>query len=161
MQQSTSIRLSKLILFFTLYTFFWSCSSTKHLEEEDLLLNKVTLTTSDKHLKTTNYRMYIRQDANARWFNLFKVPLGFYNISGRDSTKHINHFFQRIGEPPVAYRPAYTKYSINALTSALQSRGFIHAKVKVDSVIKKRKINLKYELIPGPISYIRRSLWQA
>ena len=134
---------------------FTGCSSSKHLEEDQLLLNKVKVTTNDKHLKTSQYRLYVRQEANSRWFNLVKVPLGFYNISGRDSTKRINRFFRRIGEAPVVYNESLTLFSKNALTSALQSKGYLHASVEVDTIIKKHKVDITYRLIPRRLHYIK------
>ena len=140
----------------TLLTFFlMACSSTKHVKDGELLLNKVKITTDDKHFKPNSIRSQVRQEANARWFNLSKVPLSIYNISGKDSTKRINRMFRRIGEAPVIYDAGLTDYSKNALATALHSKGYLHAKVAVDTVIKKKKINLTYHLMPGNRSYIR------
>ena len=135
--------------------FFSACSSTKHLDEGELLLNKVKMTSNVKHVKPSAFRTQVRQEANARWFNLSKVPLSIYNISGKDSTKRINRFFQRIGEAPVVYNHELTDYSQKSLTAALHSKGFLHAKVEVDTVMKKRKVNLTYNLYPGRRSYIQ------
>ena len=135
--------------------FFSACSSTKHVGDGELLLNKVKMTTTDKHFKPNSIRSQVRQEANARWFNLSKVPLSIYNISGKDSTKRINRMFRRIGEAPVIYDPSLTEYSRNSLSAALHSKGYLHAQVKVDTVVKKKKVNLTYHLIPGRRSYIQ------
>ena len=145
-----------LIVLLPLFILFYGCSSTKHLKEDELLLNKVKITSTNGLIKSSEYRSYIRQEANSRWFNLSKVPLSIYNISGKDSTKAINRMFRRIGEAPVVYNHEMTEYSEQTLVSAMNSRGYLHAKVSTDTIIKKKKVNLTYILDPGKRSYIKQ-----
>ena len=92
------------LLVFPLVACLYSCSSSKFVPEGQHVLSSVELTSDDdKLIDASSLRNYVRQEPNARWFNLVKVPLGLYCISGRDSTKGINRFFRRIGEPPVLY----------------------------------------------------------
>ena len=161
-QRSLHTYLFRFFIYFLplLLTGFYGCSSTKHLKENELLLNKVKLTAAKGLVKPTEYRTYIRQEANSRWFNLSKVPLSIYNISGKDSTKAINRMFRRIGEAPVVYNDEFTQYSKQALVSAMNSRGYLHAKVTTDTIVKKRKVNLVYHLDPGNRSYIKSISFQ-
>ena len=154
-QINTSI-IHILIVLLPLIILFYGCSSTKHLKEDELLLNKVKITSTNGLIKSSEYRSYIRQEANSRWFNLSKVPLSIYNISGKDSTKAINRMFRRIGEAPVVYNHEMTEYSEQTLVSAMNSRGYLHAKVSTDTIIKKKKVNLTYILNPGKRSYIKQ-----
>lgn len=142
-------------LLFLAGTIFCACSSSRHLKEGELLLNKVNLTSADKHVKPSDYRTHVRQEANSRWFNLSKVPLGIYNLSGRDSTRRFNRMLQRIGEAPVVYDTALTNYSRESLKAALQGKGYLHARVQADTVRKGKKVNLYYHMEPGVRSYIR------
>ena len=41
--------------------------------------------------------MQLRWNPNAKWFNLVKIPMRTYCVSGVDSTKWINRFFRKIG----------------------------------------------------------------
>lgn len=149
-------RNSRRIAFCTLLPLLLSaCSTTKHLAEDELLLNKIKITSDSKYVKPGDFRSQVRQEANARWFNLSRVPLAIYNISGKDSTKRVNRFFRRIGEAPVAYRQDLTDNTVESLHAALYNRGYLHAKVKADTIVKKRKVNLTYHLKPGRRSYIR------
>ena len=100
-------------------------------------------------------RGYVRQEANARWFNMFKVPLGIYCVSGRDSTKGFNRFFRRIGEAPVIYDSTLTSFSRNSLSMALRNKGYLQAGATVSRVDKPKKVKLTYELHPGQMYRIR------
>ena len=130
------------------------CSSTKHVPEGQTLLHKVQLKSDNKHVKPGDYRIYVRQEPNAKWFSLFKVPLGFYNMSGSDSTKRWNRFIRRLGEAPVCYNPSLTEYSRQGLQSALQANGYLHATVEADTLTRGRKTRVNYTLHPGPRYYI-------
>lgn len=125
------------------------CNATRFVPETESLLSSVKITTDNKQIRTSEYRPYIRQNENARWFNLVKVPLGFYCLSGQDSTKAMNRFFRKIGEPPVIYSEKMQEHSRAALTSALQSKGFLHASVTADTITKKRRTKLTYRMHPG------------
>ena len=131
------------------------CSSNKFLEEDERVLSSVKLSSDDKKVNTASLKSYVRQEANSRWFNTLKVPLGIYCLSGKDSTKGMNRFFRRRGEAPVIYDEAQTKISQSQLTSALQSHGFLGAQMEVKSKIGKRKVKVKYNLHPGTLYKIR------
>ena len=88
-----------------------SCSSEKFLSEEQYVLSDVKLKCDNKNIKTGELRSNIQQEANSKWFNVFKVPLGVYCIAGTDSTKKINRFIKRIGEAPVIYDKKMEEYS--------------------------------------------------
>ena len=125
------------------------CNATRFVPETESLLSSVKITSDNKQVRASEFRSYIRQNENAKWFNLVKVPLGFYCISGQDSTKAMNRFFRRIGEPPVVYSEKMKEHSRTALTSALQSKGFLHASVTADTITKKKRTKLTYRMHPG------------
>ena len=133
----------------------YSCSSAKFVPENGQVLSSVELVSDSRQVDASSMRNHIRQEANARWFNLIKVPLGLYCISGRDSTKGINRFFRRIGEPPVLYDSTLTDYSRNNLTLALNSQGFLRAQTDVEVREKEKKVKLKYTLYPGQLYTIK------
>ena len=139
-----------------LFLFSTGCSTTKHVPEGQTILQKVQLKCDNKHVKPSDYRIYVRQEPNAKWFSLFKVPLGFYNMSGSDSTKRWNRFIRRLGEAPVCYSPSLTEVSRQGLQSALQANGYLHGKVYVDTLTRGRKTRVNYTLHPGPRYYINR-----
>ena len=130
------------------------CSPTKHLSPDELLLERVRLTCDDPHVKPSDYRPYVRQEANTKWFSLAKVPLAIYNLSGSDSTRRWNRFVRRLGEAPVSYDSLLMQQSSAALTAALKSRGYLHAEVRTDTIVKGRKITVNYRMHPGERYYV-------
>ena len=99
-----------------------SCSSARFIPEGSTQLSSVKIRSDKKSVKSGDYRIYVRQEANSRWFNLFKVPLGLYCLSGKDSTNAFNRMMHRIGEPPVIYSPELTELSHANLEAALRDR---------------------------------------
>lgn len=151
-----SVPLGSLLLLLLLPLLFTACSPTNYIAQDASLLSSVRLTSDNKHVKASDYRLYVRQEANARWFNLVKVPLGIYCLSGNDSTRGLNRFFRRIGEAPVVYNAELTHFSARSLTAALQNKGYLHASVKVDTVTQKKRTKVSYRLHPGLLSYVTK-----
>lgn len=131
-----------------------SCSSEKFLSEEQYVLSDVKLKCDNKNIKTGELRSNIRQEANSKWFNVFKVPLGVYCIAGTDSTKKINRFIKRIGEAPVIYDKKMEEYSTLSLNNALFNKGYLKAKTEVEHSTKGKKIKLTYNIHSGRLYYI-------
>ena len=64
-----------------------ACSPTRHVPDGSYLLDHVKIETSDKGVKPSDLKSYLRQEPNHRMFGLFRFSLGLYNLSGNDSTK--------------------------------------------------------------------------
>ena len=131
-----------------------SCSPTRFISEDEFMLSSVGLSSTNKHVKSSDYRSYVAQEANSKWFNLLKVPLGMYCMSGTDSTKRFNKFMHRIGEAPIVYDTTYVVQTKKSLSLALQNKGYLHAKVEADVLRKNRKKKVVYTMDPGRISYV-------
>lgn len=134
---------------------FASCSPTRFLKENESILSEVQIKSNDKAVSPSSYRTHILQEPNSRWFNFLKVPLAIYSISGTDSTKRINRFFRRIGQAPVVYDAGKTESSANTLRATLQNKGYLKANVALDTLTRKRRTKVKYELQPGARWYVR------
>lgn len=152
-------KLKKIILYILTVTFSISittgCSVTKFIPENEFLLNKVKIETSDRNIKVAEYEPYIRQKSNTKWFSTLRIPLATYSLAGKDSTKWINKTLKNFGEKPVTLDSTLTYSTCCDLQKALQNAGYLNAKVEVKAkIIKKRKINLTYTLIPGDVYYI-------
>lgn len=132
------------------------CSSARFVPQGETVLSSVKIKSDTKHVRPADYRAYVRQNANARWFNLVKVPLGIYCLSGRDSTRSFNRFLRRLGEAPVIYSERETELSRQALMQAMQGKGYLHATASFDTVHRSRsRTDLVYRLHPGTRSYVR------
>jgi outer membrane protein assembly factor BamA len=136
-----------------------SCSSTKHVPQGKLLLDKVKINVSDPHEQVEKNQLanYLRQSPNHRVLGGLKLQLAFYNLSGRDSTKWFNRWIQRVGTPPVIYDSALTVASAEQLHTALSNRGFMNNQVTytVDADSAKRKARVEYDITLGEPYYIR------
>ncbi len=135
------------------------CSSTKHVPQGKLLLDKVDIKIADPHVSVESSQLanYLRQNANHRVLGGLKLQLGFYNLSGKDSTKWINRWIQRVGTPPVIYDSTLTIASAEQLHTALNNRGFMNNtvsyRVEADSV--KRKARVNFDITWGEPYFIR------
>jgi len=132
-----------------------SCSASKFVPDEEYMLEKVEIKSNSKEIDPQLLRQYIRQNPNTRWFSLFKIPMGTYALSGRDTTKWINRTLRNIGEEPVLFDSAKAVQSVADLRTALQSMGYVHARVKLDTKVKGKKLKATYTLMPGEPFYIR------
>ncbi len=130
--------------------FFSSCSPTRFLDNDETMLSRVSLMSLDKRVKPDDYRGYIRQEANARWFNLVKVPLGIYSLSRADTAKRGGRLWKRLGEAPVVYDSALTNQSATALRAALRTHGYLQAEVTTRETTLKRRTRVLYQMNPGP-----------
>lgn len=136
-----------------------SCSSTKHVPQGNLLLDKVKINIADPRpdVEKSQLSNYLRQNANHRVLGGVKLQLAFYNLSGKDSTKWFNRWIQRVGTPPVIYDAALTEASAEQLKTALSNRGYMNNvvtyHVQTDSI--KRKARVDYDITLGEPYYIR------
>lgn len=133
---------------------FTACNPDKFLTGEQTILRSVKMTSDNKSLKAGDFRPYVRQEPNARWFNLLKVPLGIYSISQPDTTRRAGRFFRRVGQAPVVYDSALTEFSRRNLEAALQAKGYIHAVVQADTIVCHRRTDVTYRLSPGRRYYV-------
>lgn len=150
-------RLSNKLLFVPFILIMLSgCSASKFVPEGSFLLDKVKITTDDKRVGTDAFEPYIRQKANSKWFSMFKVPLGTYSLSGKDSTKWINKTLRNIGEMPVLFDSAQARLTCDDLESVMHGMGYIRAKADYEvSMSNKKKITIIYNLHPGPAFSLR------
>lgn len=134
-----------------------SCSYGKFIPEGAYLLDEVAMISENKDVNAGNFRGYVKQNPNARWFSRFKIPMRIYTLSGIDSTKYLNRFLQRIGEAPVVFNEEQTERSRKDILNGLMVQGYLASDVKVDKIIKKKKLKAIYHLYPGK-SYRVKSL---
>lgn len=134
-----------------------SCSTTKYVEDGDYLLDKVLVDIDGNYpdLKSANLIDYVRQKENARWFSTAKMPLAFYSLSGRDTTKWINNTLKAMGEPPVIYDSELAKISCEDLSLQMQNFGYLRASTETKTEIKDKKLTLTYKLNPGEPYFLR------
>lgn len=138
-----------------IYICFWlllsvSCSVTKFVPENEYLLNDVNIISSTNPEMAKKAQSYVRQQPNAKWFSLLKVPLHTYSLSGSDTTMWVNRFLQRIGEPPVLFSPQLAEQTRANIEQMLRNEGYLHATVDMEREFgKRRRLDALYYLHEG------------
>lgn len=143
-------RLQKIVSTLIIVVTISACSASKFIPEGSYLLDDVKIKSDTKNIETSQLEPYIRQKGNSKWFSLFKVPLGTYALSGRDTTKWINRKLQALGEDPVLFDSLQAEQTCNDLSNVLHGMGYI--KAQVDYALKrekKKKVKVIYNLHPG------------
>ena len=132
-----------------------ACSPVRFVPEGETMLMSVKVKSDNPQIKAGDYRIYVRQEANSKWLNAFKIPLGIYCMSGTDSTRLYNRFVHRIGEAPIIYDEKLAGYSQRAIEAALRSQGYLQAKVSADTTVHGRRTRLQYNMQSGRRYYVK------
>lgn len=134
------------------------CKSSRLVPQGSYMLDKVKVHIADSTKEVSREEManYIRQQPNHKMLWSVKFRLGIYNMSGRDTTRWWNRWIRRIGEPPVVYDRNLTQASVSQLQKALVNKGYLSARVLVDTAVdtSDRKVRVDYRLYPGPRHFI-------
>lgn len=142
-----------------LCSLFNACSSKKFLKNGEKTLSDVKISCDTRHFKINDLHNYIKQQPNAKWFTLFKVPLGIYCLSRKDSIKGnrgLSRIWRRIGQAPVIYDASLSQYSRQSIEQALNSQGYLHARCDTFLTIKGHKLKVNYHITPGARYYIQQ-----
>ena len=128
------------------------CSAVRHVPDGSLLLDEVKIDVEgDKDVSSTELYNYLRQTPNHRVLGFWKLQLGTYNLSGNDTTTWYNRWVRRMGQPPVIYQQGLTDASARQLQLAMINRGYLGARVEVDTVMQpeKKRIDVNYHVVTG------------
>lgn len=139
----------QLYLYITLVALLTSCSVNKFIPEEHYLLDEVHIISDTEEVQPSMFTSYIRQNPNAKWFNLVKVPMHIYCMSGKDSTNSFNRFLQKLGDAPVIYDANVTQKSQREIEKAVRNMGYMRAKVELETEVKKNRIKVNYRIKAG------------
>ena len=126
------------------------CSTTRHVPDDSYLLDKVNIRINDSEdVPTDELYNFLRQRPNHKIFGFAKLQLSTYSLSGRDSTKWWNRWLRRLGEAPVIYDEDLTEASQRQLHQALVNRGYLDARVEVDTISKTKRMRVSYNIHAG------------
>lgn len=141
--------LVRLVLWMVWMAVLSACSTTKYVPDGSYLLDEVHIVTDNKNVKSSDLSLYLRQQANSKWFSLVKMQLYLYNLSGPDSTRWINRVLRRMGDPPVIYNSEDTERARQEMVKAVQNMGYMGAQVECIRVRDKKKLSVTYEVSTG------------
>lgn len=139
----------QLYLYITLVAWLTSCSVNKFIPEEHYLLDEVHIISDTEEVQPSMFTSYIRQNPNAKWFSLVKVPMHIYCMSGKDSTNSFNRFLRKLGDAPVIYDADVTQKSQREIEKAVRNMGYMRAKVELETETKKNRMKVNYRIKAG------------
>ena len=86
--------------FLLIMAFLAGCSATRHVPEGKLLLDDVNIEINDSTETINRQQMlsFVRQRPNNKFFQLARLRLGVYNMSGNDSASKWNKWIRKLGE---------------------------------------------------------------
>ena len=141
--------MKKVLYYIILVLIISSCSTVKHVPENEYLLDKVDIHNTAKNIPKERFTPYMKQNPNIQIFGMFKFHLWLYNLAGKDTTKGFNKWLKRIGEEPVLYDDFLSGQTMSQLELFMHNKGYYHA--DVDTVVKyrKKKAKVKYVIDAG------------
>lgn len=139
----------RIYIYLIMAALFASCSTSKFIPEGHYLLDEVSIVSDTKEVQSSSFSSYIRQNPNAKWFSLVKVPLHIYCLSGKDSTNSFNRFLRKLGDAPVIYDSSIAEKSQKEMEKAVRNMGYMRARVYLDTEIKKKKMKVNYRIQAG------------
>jgi outer membrane protein assembly factor BamA len=125
------------------------CNVTKNVPPNDALytghkleLKNSTASKSYNKVLKTDLQGLLRPKPNSSILGI-RFKLGIYNMAGKKNN-FINKFLRKTGEPPVLLSQLNLERNIQVLTNTAENKGFFHARVTGDTVVKDRKASSSY-----------------
>jgi len=131
------------ILSILLLIIFSGCSLTRRLKDNQALIRKITIRGVDKEFSEAAVNYVDKQQQPNNGLNL-----QFYYLFSKNGKKDI-------GEPPNLVDSALVEFSRLQIQKFLQNKGYVKAKVADTIVVKKKRAQLIFTAIEGPMFRIR------
>ena len=135
-----------------------ACNPTKFVPAGDALYTGATLKIKNSSAPK-KYNKVLQEDLegllrpkpNGKILGI-RFKLGLYNLAGKKNN-FVSKFLRKSGEPPVLLSQLSLDRNSQVLTNTLENKGFFHAKVSGDTIIKGKYASAKYEADAG-IQYL-------
>ena len=138
-----------------------SCSTTRVLQDNEYRLAKNEIeVVNDRHFNTNQLEAYLKQKPNSYFIFGWNPFLNVYNWQNGKG-KGWDKFVTKIGVAPVVYDAEQVDNSILNLENRLDYLGYFDSKVESRISVKRKKVNVTYEVTLGkryPIKQISISL---
>ena len=139
------------IVFLLFIILFTNCNVTKHLQDDELLINETTIKyVNRKELRNETAfkkQLYtaVKPTPNTGWL---KLRLGIYQWA--DKKKKEKGFRNRvkkiIGEPPALYEAVEQDRNRAKMKKMLKDNGFFDSDIKIDTTIRGKKVAITYQV---------------
>ena len=146
------------IILIIICLFLIACSSTRSVPADDRLYTgaqvKVDVPSSisvkQKKVLRSDLKGLTRPKPNSRLLGI-PLKLNIYNMFAKAKEgSFFGKLRERWGEPPVLLSQLDLEQNEKVLENFLENKGFFHAEVKGDTVVKKKKAHAEYEAVTGP-----------
>lgn len=148
------INLTHTLPFLFSFLLVYSCSSTKYVPDNEYLLADASVKVDAKDVSFFDLEPYIKQKPNYKTFELFKLPLFIYNLSGKDTTKWYNRALRSGGESPVIYDSTQVDRSVVELSRVMENKGYLDVDVNPKVTVKDKKVDVIYKINSGQATRI-------
>ncbi len=126
-----------------------SCSTTKVLQDNEYRLAKNEIEIlNDKHFNPNQLQAYLKQKPNSYFIFGWNPFLNVYNWQNGKG-KGWDRFVTKIGVAPVVYEAEQVDNSILNLENRLEYLGYFDSKVESRISVKRKKVNVTYEVTLG------------
>jgi len=129
--------------------FLLSCSPTKHLKDNEYLINKSKIKIEGKSVNKSTLKKYDRLRPNRRVLGI-RFHLLIYNMANPEKDKFFHNWFRRIGEAPIIYDSLKVSQSINNFSKYLSDIGYYDVRIsKTETKKTNKKVDVFYKVMPG------------
>jgi len=101
------------LIFTIIALLFSACNITKHVPDNEYLLNSSRIQTDVNDISKDELNTYLRQQPNAKVLGFWNLSLSVYNIAPKDTTNGFKRFMsktmKRLGNEPVIYDESLTR----------------------------------------------------
>lgn len=133
-----------------LYILLAGCSATRHLPPNEKLyvgatvvVNGPSLTARQKKSLRSDLDNLTRPKPNSKFLGI-RMKLGFYNMFHNAKKGLFKNIRDKWGEPPVLLSQVDLQQNTKLLQNYLENKGYFHAKVTGDTVVRAKKARAKY-----------------
>ena len=126
--------------------FLSNCSTSKHLANEQYLLSKNNIVEDGHKVKNKELFALLKQKPNKKILGFIPMYLNIYNFAAK---KDEDHYFKRIGEPPVLINYRLARKSATQIELYYKNKGYFDASVSFEIHKKKNKAKAIYSINSG------------
>ena len=120
---------------------FNNCTTSKHLDDKQYLLSKNNIVQDGHKVKNKELFALLKQKPNKKILGFIPMYLNIYNFAAE---KDEDHYFKRIGEPPVLINYRLAKKSASQIELYYKNKGYLDASVSYEIKKKKHKARVIY-----------------
>ena len=126
--------------------FLSNCSTSKHLANEQYLLSKNNIVEDGHKVKNKELFALLKQKPNKKILGFIPMYLNIYNFAAE---KDEDHYFKRIGEPPILINYRLARKSATQIELYYKNKGYFDASVSFEIHKKNHKAKAIYSINSG------------